>query len=227
QTVDGLGLSQSYSPMSTWRYGWTVGITEQVKAFAIETSSSWIGLIRTGSGYEGPFTTTIPIGVPQVVGAGPYYYTANDNLGTTGYNFVSTTIPQGSTSFSSKPLDTTTTWYGTTTITVEHDAVFGQQVLNSHEISGARAVNISFIGDNQGTVTVNSKGSVYISGPILNPTGTTTITSSQGSIELAGNAGLVGGNRVVLQAQGGIGDVGGALQIGVAPTSLPFDPSAT
>src|SRR6202007_739327 len=27
-TVDGLSLSQSYSPMSTWRYGWTVGITE-------------------------------------------------------------------------------------------------------------------------------------------------------------------------------------------------------
>ncbi|HET9188739.1 MAG TPA: hypothetical protein VFN80_12320, partial [Acidothermaceae bacterium] len=227
QTDELVGLNTSYSPMSTWRYGWTVGITEQVKAFAIETSSSWIGLISTGSDYHGPFTTTIPIGVPQVVGAGPYYYTANDGVGSSGYAFTSTTIPQGTTTFSSKPLDTTTTWYGTTTITVEHDAVFGQQVLDSHEISGARAVNISFIGDSKGTVTVNSKASVYISGPILNPTGTTTITSSQGSIELANNAGLVGGNRVVLQAKGGIGDVGGALQIDVAPTSIPFDPSST
>ncbi|MGH3552721.1 MAG: hypothetical protein ACRDT5_09015, partial [Mycobacterium sp.] len=222
-TLDAQPLTESYSPMSTWRYGWTIGVTQQVKAWAIETHSSWAGLISTGSGYTGPFTNTVVEGVPTLVGAGPYYYTANDGLATNGYSFTSTTIPAGSTSFNSKPLDTTTTWYGTTTITVEHDAFYGQQILNSSEISAARPVDIQFIGGSQGTVTVNSKGNVYIDGAIMNPTGTTTITS-QGSIESAGNSGVVGGNHVVLQAQNGIGDVGGPLQIDVAPTSISFDP---
>ena len=216
--------SESYAPMSTWRYGWTVGVTETVKAFAIETSSSWIGLISTGSSYTGPFTSTIPQGVPQLVGAGPYYYTDGNAL-PNGYAFSATTIiTSGSPSLSSKALGTTTTWYGTTTITVEHDSVFGQQVLDTHTISGSRPVGISFIGDNQGTVTVKSQGNVIVGGPILNPTGTTSITS-QGSIETAGNIGLVGGAQVKLQAQTGIGDIGGPLQIYVAPVTIPFDPT--
>ena len=222
-TLYGQSTTESYAPMSTWRYGWTVGVTKITKEYSIQTSSSWIGLISTGGGYTGPFTSQVAEGTPTLVGAGPYYYTANDAL-PNGYAFNSTTIPTGTTYYSSKALGTTTTWYGTTTITVEHDGVFGDQFLYSHEISGARSVGISFIGSNQGAVTINSQGNVIVDGPILNPTGTTTITT-QGSIKSDGNTGVVGGNKVVLQAQNGIGDSGGPLQVDVSPVSIPFNPS--
>src|SRR5512135_3331825 len=95
-TVDQVGdspIDQTYTPMSDWRYGWTVAVDRQVKMYSIETSSSWIGLISTGSSYHGPFTSTIPLGVPQLEGAGPFYYT-NPSPANDAYNFSTQTIAQ-------------------------------------------------------------------------------------------------------------------------------------
>jgi hypothetical protein len=221
--LDQQSATEQYDPMSTWRYGWTVGLDVVDKLFSIETSSSWLGIISTGSGYTGPFASSTPLGPPSLQGAGAYYYTDSSALGP--YTFDSTKQVL-SDSYSSKGLHTSTTWYGTTTITVEHDDVQGQFILDNTTISAHNPINIQFIGYAQGTVTVNSTGNVIVDGPILNPTGTTTITS-QGSIETAGNVGVVGGNQVVLQAQTGIGDSGGPLQVEVGPTSVQFDPNGT
>src|SRR5208283_1427711 len=99
-----------------------------------------------------------------------------------------------------------TDFWGTTTYYEEYCETQKQETVYTNSIKADRPVAIDFLGYTQGQVTVNSTGSgnVVLDGPILNPTGTTTITSG-GSIVQENPSAYVSGSRVVLSAAAGIG----------------------
>lgn len=211
-----------FSPRSDWRYSWTVGADFTTHLETTITDSSWIGLINLGEDIT-HWDTTIPVGVPRLLGAGPYYYIDPSNS-QDAYHFASTEV---TTSAPPQPLQPdsvtqSTTWYGTTTITAVFKEDIGTEDRYTHDISAHRDIGVHFIGHTSGSVTVNSQGNVYIEGQILNPSGTTSITT-QGSILTQGAEGIVGGDRVVLSAQTGLGTAATPLQVkvgGDAFTSL-------
>ncbi len=210
--------SFTYAPVSNWRYAWTVGVSYEEQLSTTEVQSNWAGIIPTGSS-SFTWDTTIALGTPVLEGAGPYYYLGNpaDNYVNDPYAFSSQTITESLTTYA--PItNTSTSWYGGTTYTVQFEAVAGTVELFNQDISAARPIGIQFIGYDSGGVTINSEGNVVVNGPISNPSGTTSITT-QGSILQGGASGSVGGSQVVLSAQDGIGTATVPLQVNVGGTA--------
>ncbi len=205
-------LSETYNPVSSWRYGWTWGV-EQVDHFSTTiVDSNWLGIIPTGSDTTN-WQSTVVEGAPTLqTPGGPYYYTDTDPTSQNDpYTFTTVSIPSGALHTLQPIVNTSTSWYGGTTITATFQATQGFQVLYEHDISAHRPIGIQFTGHSAASISVNSDTNVFVDGPILNTTGTTTITSG-GAIKSDNIAGSVGGSQVVLTAQDGIGGANAPIQ---------------
>ena len=205
-------LSETYNPVSSWRYGWTWGV-EQVDHFSTTiVDSNWLGIIPTGSDTTN-WQSTVVEGAPTLqTPGGPYYYTDTDPASQNDpYTFTTVSIPSGALHTLQPIVNTSTSWYGGTTITATFQATQGFQVLYEHDISAHRPIGIQFTGHSAASISVNSDTNVFVDGPILNTTGATTITSG-GAIKSDNIAGSVGGSQVVLTAQDGIGGANAPIQ---------------
>ena len=185
-------MNQTYQP-SDWRYAWTTGVDEGIHYSDRQVSSSWAGIIDLGTDHSAYHTTHV-LGAPTVEGAGPYYYLAPNN--DADYAYSQTTVPV-SDHQSVQVQHTDTTWYGVTSVTVEFADDSVVRVLHTEDINAHRPIAVQFFGHTQGGITVNSDngGSVYLESTILNPTGTTSITTNDTIIADANS--LTGGQRVV------------------------------
>ena len=209
----------TYTP-SDWRYAWTVGVNDSIHYSNHQTSSSWAGIINLGTDST-QYNTTTPQGVPVLEGSGPYFYLSPTH-DKTAYEYTQTTL-NASSVVGPSASSSSTTWYGETTVTVDSYLDVGQHILNTHDIAASRGIGIQFFGHTTGAVTINSTdsgskyadgGDVYLDGAILNPTGTTTITTGNAIVE-DNAAASVGGERVVLSAAKGIGSSAAAVQVNV------------
>ncbi len=215
--TNNLSANSTYQPALGWRYGWTVGVTQDlVKKKHIE-SSDWAGLIHLGTDITNWDSIEVT-GTPHVLPNSDYYYKDpnSSSLPNYTYNKQTITLTQGT------PKEVyhseSTTWYGKTTYISDWEERDGQQVNFTHSVKADFPINVDFIGYDQGAVNIqsNSGGSIELDGPILNPTGSTTISSS-GSITGVDSSATVGGRQVQITAGTGIGTPVNPLATNVQP----------
>ena len=199
------GASSVYDPASGWRYGWTVGVSFQRILTDKVVNTNWLNLIPTGSDFFSN-ATTVPVGTPTLVGAGPYYY-YNANPANIDYNFAASTITTSDSGIQTISHTEISTWYGGHTYSATLQDVQGTETFFNHDINASRPVQVDFTGGATGTINVTSTGSgnVYIDSAVLNPTGTTTIDAEHGSVIQGSAAELISGQSVVLTAADNIG----------------------
>jgi Ca2+-binding RTX toxin-like protein len=208
----GLGDQPDYQTADGWRHGWSVGVDYRTVSRAHKTSSSWLGIIGLGSSFNGPWDTVTPIGVPKLVGAGPYYYHDANPSGTapTG-NADDYTFSRKTTVVDDQPTRvvdhwSTSTWYGKKTYHTIYEKVKGEQQISTHTISADRPVGISLTGYEQAQVSITSEhgGDIVLLGSIANPSGTTALRTDASIIGRTPGATL-GGVSIDLAAGTGIG----------------------
>ncbi len=175
-----------------------------VKKKHIETSS-WAGLIHLGTDITDWDSIEIT-GTPHLLPGSDYYYQDPNSSSLANYTFNKQTITLTQGVPKEVYHNESTTWYGVTTYVQDWEERDGQEVLFKHSVKADFPINVDFIGHDEGTVDIqsNSGGNVELDGPILNPTGVTTISSS-GSIQSKDSSSTVGGRQVQLSAGTGIG----------------------
>ena len=204
--------TETYTPANDWRYGWSVGQEKYVRRYKLVASSAWAGIDALSKDPETETWDTVEnVGTPVLMDEGPYYFLgAGDD-----YTYAYTNQQLASTTYVADSW-TESEWYGTKTYYQEIVNETREVDISTHSIKANRPITIKFIGYDEGGVTVNSsKGHVVVDGPILNPTGVTTITASQGQIKQQGDDAVIGGRRIDLVAAAGIG-LGDALTVNLA-----------
>ncbi|OQX81416.1 MAG: hypothetical protein B6D56_02460 [Candidatus Omnitrophica bacterium 4484_70.1] len=89
----------------------------------------------------------------------------------------------------------------------------GENTYNYHSVKADCPINISFIGYDQGEVTVKSGGNIFVKGTIHNEGGITTLTSTSGNLINATSVGSIQSARINLTAGGTIGSQSSYLRI--------------
>ncbi|MCX7396820.1 MAG: hypothetical protein NT138_03985, partial [Planctomycetales bacterium] len=195
----------TYSPTANWRYGFSVGMRTATRTRTTYGSSAWLGIdalaADPGNITSGP--TTEIISQPKLMPEGTYFYKAASALG--NYTFSSATNNTEPPRNFLEDKWSTSTWYGKKTHYQTWVNEKKQETVSTHTFRADRPITIDFIGSSSGAVTLtsNSGGRILVAGPILNPSGTTTLTSSAGIVQTNENA-SVGGKRVVLTSTGGV-----------------------
>ncbi len=202
--VSSIGNASTYTPQSGYRYGWSVSQEQFNRTTTTYATSTWLGIDDLAADPDDIVSqSTERIGQPVLVGEGPYYY-VDGNLTSTNYTFDHASIAEGEATTYVTDRHTESTWYGdktyyTTTVTEQKS-----QEIYTHTIKADRSVGISFLGYDEGTISVTSSAGILVDGPILNPSGVTTLTAGT-TIDQIRDTALVGGRRVVLNAASGIG----------------------
>ncbi|MBD2449019.1 DUF4347 domain-containing protein [Nostoc sp. FACHB-152] len=209
--------NSTYNPKSGWRYGWSIGKETRTRTTTTYGTSSWLGIDALAKDPDTVVGTpkVENITEPQLLPEGSYYFLDANN--TTRYDFVKpdpVTLAQRTYTGDSW---TESTWYGTKTYYQQVISETRQQEIYTHTIEADRAIKINFIGYDEGAISVQSQGNILLDGPILNPTGTTSLSSDK-SIKQGSDNGYVGGRRVELSAVTGIGSEQ-AIQTDVANES--------
>jgi hypothetical protein len=208
------GNTDTYEPEEGWRYGWSVGVETFERSWAHYRSSAWLDIDALAKDPDNiHWDTTEVAEQPKLMDEGPYYFRPEDaDPDTPGYQdpipdvYTHDEITDDLTDLTVFHVNhwSTSTWYGKTTY---HDIFVGekyQRTIDTHTVEADRPFTVRFVGSEEGQVTVTSNANVVLKGPIVNPSGTTTIASS-GSIEQVGEAPYVSGKRINLSAATGIG----------------------
>ncbi|MHC4618339.1 MAG: hypothetical protein ACYTEQ_11370 [Planctomycetota bacterium] len=191
-----------YTPAGGWRYGWSVGVETFERYYYYKGVSTWLGIDwLSPDPSSATHTDTEVVGEPTLSDEGPYYFESAiaDNY---TYDSDSFTLSQSELYLYKRRV--TKTWWGKKTYHYYYVQESRIQTIHTHTIKANRNIDIKFIGNDQAQVSIDSDSDVLIKGPILNPSGTTTI-SSEGAIRQVGSAAYVGGRRIVLTAESGIG----------------------
>ena len=203
--VTTLGSTDTYTPDDGWRYGWSVGMETFQRRYAHVRKSSWLEIDALAADPDtiewGEYEVS-SYDTPEKMPDGPYYFKAPAVVDPYTYSSTEHILENGEPEIYDRKV--TSSWYGKETIHtwwVEEDKV---QTIHTHTIEADRPIAVTFIGYDEGGVTIDSDSDVVVKGPIMNPSGTTTIVSG-GSIEQGGDAAYVGGRRIVLTAATGIG----------------------
>jgi hypothetical protein len=205
EVVTSTAYQSQYQPAEGWRYGWTTVVEQNVIKKKRIKSGSWLGFVPDVFQKENIQWDSIEVqGVPHYAGSGPYYYQEDDTAeADKPYTYKKETVTLESTGPVLIYHDDYWTWYLSHVYVSVWQEIEGQEVLHHHTVNAHQPVTIQFIGQPQGSVTVNSVGSVLVQGAILNPSGTTSITSDGSILQLPGE-GWIGGRRVVLSASSSI-----------------------
>ncbi len=229
--------SASYSPNSGARFQFVVAADYTTTTIELYTTSSWLGIIPTGSSVtfnHPPVVTTSPATIQP---AESLYYVDASAAGNTSDIYNTQTI-----TFASKngwQTDgnwQTSTWYGDTTYYFQYKEQNGNETISTNSIPADLPIGINFDGYASSNVTINSVGAVTLLGGIGNTTGTTSITSGGPIVqEASGAAGVatpaVEGVNVILNVtgNGGIGSAALPLNViieGTAGKTLPGQSTA-
>ncbi len=190
-----------YSPKANWRYGFAVGMQTATRTTTVYGSSSWAGIdalsadpsdIRSGPHVE-------VIGQPKLLPAGAYFYQSASADG--DYTYSSQTNNLEPPRRYKTGQWSTKTWWGKKTNYQRWVDEVKQETVATHTFRADRPITIDFIGNATSSVNVtsNAGGDIIVAGSILNPSGTTTLTTAGSIIQTAQNE-SVGGTRVVLNA---------------------------
>ncbi|NEU80298.1 DUF4347 domain-containing protein [Nostoc sp. UIC 10630] len=195
--------NSTYNPASGWRYGWSIGEETRTRTTTTYGNSSWLGIDALAADPANVVGTpeVENITEPELLPEGSYYFLDVNN--TTRYDFVTQTKQIAQRTYTGDSW-TESTWYGTKTYYQQVISETRNQNVYTHTIEADRAIKINFIGYDEGAISVQSQGNILLDGPILNPTGTTSLSSDK-SIKQGSDNGYVGGRRVELTADTGIG----------------------
>ncbi len=210
-----------YTPAQGWRYAWSTGQETTLQYWKTTGSSSWLGIDALAADPpDQDWDRVIPMGTVQQLDSGTYFYKdTNTTDETNSYIWSGNQIDESTSPPVWRDVNhwTESTWYGKKTY---YTTMVKEQPVEdvwSHSIKADTNIDIDFIGNAAGAITVNSTstGRVLLDGPIVNPTGTTQITSAA-TIEQTSSSAYVGGLQIVLNAQNGIGSSAVTLQTDLA-----------
>ena len=209
------GTTATYQPAAGWRYGWTTLVDRDLIKRAEIKRSTWFDFIPLGSSFDSWDSIEVN-GTPRYAGSGPYYYVDHTANADAIYTYSTEVKTISSTGIVKLHEDVHKKWWGKRTYHVILQERERQNVLHHHTLNAHRAIGIVFLGFTEGGVDVDSTGSVIVRGPILNPTGVTSI-DTDGSITQQG-AGSVSGRQIILDAGTGIGSLPTPIRTDVVDT---------
>ena len=206
ETTTGLTDTNSYATERGWRYAWQVKVSEREIRKEERFTSSWLGIIDLGEDFDEWDEIEI-LGEPVVLEDEGVYFFKDTALKDTLYTYNETVI-EGEAGPIEHTHDNHThkSWYGKKTKHNKFQQIVPQDRIHTHTVRADYPILVKFIGLDEASINLNSTGSgkVLLEGPILNPSGTTSITSNR-NIRSLGAAGIVGGRKVTLDARTGLG----------------------
>ncbi|MDR5907395.1 hypothetical protein [Franzmannia qiaohouensis] len=213
------GNTYTFKPQHDARYGFSVSADKTERRYAVAGSSSWAGISAFAADPETLNWGDTETSDGELQDALSYFYR---NSGESGYEYSKTSMapPDGEEDAGEwselQMVDkwSESTWYGKKT----NYAKFAQEkqsvVLHTHSVQANRDVEINFIGNQTGTLNVESQGDVVLIGDLANHNGTTSVTSG-GEIRQSDDQRRdirISGAEVVLRAEDGIG-AGRAIEL--------------
>ena len=187
------------------RYGWAVGQETAEREITTYATSKWLNIDAFAADPDDVVDReTENLGEPTLIPDSAYFFVDPNKLGVR-YDYDYERVVEDENTYEDQW--TTETWYGKKTYWTEQTVEeFGTDI-HSHDIKADRDIKISFMGYEEGNVTITSTGGgrVLLDGAITN-SGVTSIDSNT-TIETTGETGSVGGRRVELSADDGIGSV--------------------
>lgn len=224
QTKPSLNNEFQYIPKDGLRYGWSVGQDLMTRTETTYRSSSFLGFDALAADPDNIFKVeSFPVAAPRLLESGAYFYTdTNPAIGdydfsSSFYNYQNKTSDGGSSSGGLSVFGLSLSgYYERTQI---HET--GDRFIATHSVDADRPVDIKFLGDLEGSISITSNGTVYISNTLSNISGQTTIRSNNGGVEQLRD-GLVGGKTIQITADGPIGSSDSPLRTNVSDR-LPHD----
>ena len=199
----------SYSPKDGWRYSWMTGMDYTVIETYVYKKSSWLGIdaFAKDPGDDYDKDTEIQDALKKL--PGDFYYIDTDESELYVYDY--TRVVTEEKTLILQDWDKDCKWYGTCTYYYTEVWKTGYQDIHRHSIAADYAVNISFIGQEEGSVSITSKGDVIINGTIDNETGTVTIDTydngeTTGGSIVVSNESQIRARDIILEAYDGIGN---------------------
>ena len=206
-----VGMTNTYTPKSGWRYGWSIASVTLDRYELTQGSSSWAGIDAAAvDPSPSSYDTHTVIGQPTLVPASDYYFIDADGaLGAYLRDPATGTLDEVLTHTAPVVVDSweTSTWYGKHTYYKKFANEDTTKHTVTHTIEADLPIKVTFTGSQVGsdvTITSNGKGKVILADAILNETGNTRITS-QADIEALTDTARVDGVKVTLTAVNGIG----------------------
>ncbi|TWT91153.1 dockerin type I domain-containing protein [Stieleria varia] len=182
----------NHLPQNGLRYGWTIAEENLERTTVKYGSSSWLGIDFVAPDPEDEISRTVePIGVPRITESGVYFFVDPSNGERYSYSTSTENISSNTRTCCNY---NETNWIGTTTYYATTITENGERTLHNHSIEADRPISIEFSGYDEGRIEIQSKGNVYITDEIENPSGTTTIRSDKSVF--GESRGVVGGRII-------------------------------
>jgi len=201
------GDSFTYQPNEQLRYGWTTVVTAQITSYKYIKSGSWGGIIPDVF-QEDDFQWDYEVvaSPPTYAGTGPYYYFDTSGNADISYTYATSSAEVTSENIIRYWHNDYWTWYGSHVYEAKYKQVKGWEYYYTHTLNAHQPIAITFIGEEVGSVTINSTGGgdVILGGAIITASGDITIDST-GAIESVGEEAYLAGKSISLEADENIG----------------------
>jgi len=204
----------TFAPQTGWRYAWASAKQTAENRYATVASSSWAGIDALAADPAAiVWDRTENITQPTLVPSSNYYFQSD------ALKDVAFTATYKDLTLSHQPVREIahwqdTNWCGVTTYSSTLLEESSHKDIWNYSVKADRSINIGFIGNSEGKITLNSTGAgkIELAGAILNSSGTTTISSLK-SIVQTNESASVGGRAIKLTAGTGIGTGSTAISI--------------
>ena len=209
-----------YTLPSGMRYAMQVGYDSGTTEFYRYSQSGWFDIASTFSGLAlDNYRLNTVYSTPDPMSRGEYLITGSTNTN-------ATTIHDHEKLVTDKDLYKGRSWKSCNWWTLCMNATYYQEFtvetktkeIDTRSVYASNPIKITYIGYDQGDVSINSVGNVMLAGSIDNRTGNTAITSSQGSITQTTETAQVSGSTIALNANTGIGSATQVLRINASDT---------
>ncbi|TWU44123.1 hypothetical protein Q31b_16580 [Novipirellula aureliae] len=211
-----------YKPKDGLRYGWSVAQDLATRTETIYRSTNLLG-IKVPTNIFSQHTDSASS--PRLLESGAYFYTdTNAAIGDYDFNSSLVDLNDKTTSGGNRYLCSIPTAIGClvpATYETTEIRETGTRFIATHSVDADRPVDIKFLGQNEGAISIHSGGTVFVSGSIGNVSGQTSITSDKGVVQLSPTA-TVGGRIIRIKAGDAIGSVDTPLLTNITDR-LPSD----
>ncbi|HHV64893.1 MAG TPA: hypothetical protein GXX46_07465, partial [Peptococcaceae bacterium] len=205
------GSSATYNPVEGYRYEWVIGQKKMLEEIYTYRSKSWLGADWLAKDPDNLYeSSTRNIGSPVLMPNGEYLTYRPDKTDEEYLYWYerrsSSRVLWGYRNWSEQSWFLAPKYYYE-----EYTYREGYIDVFYHSIRADYPIEIVFAGERQGTILINSKGSIVIDGPVKNESGDTTL-STEGSITSNSDIPIATRNLTLTAGRG----IGGNLPLYIA-----------
>ena len=195
-----LPVDGSYQPEPGWRYQFTVGKETETRTTTTYVKATFWGSDNLAKDPANIVSqSTVNLTEPKLIPAGSYFVFTPSNVSPYTYTTQETTNNASSyisAQWTYQKNVFTTKYYYTTYVDTRSSGT-----VSTHSFRADKPIAIDFIGQSEGSISVDTSTTLYVSGSIINPTGRITLKGK--SVNQTGEDATLSGRQIDINATTG------------------------